>query len=185
MVENQKIERDFKFFMNVLMESDIIVDNPKRDYIHMLDIEKDFQSGEYFKTIMHLSCLIESNIYQLLLKKLPSPPQSFKAREVKKMQELPLGLLINWIAGEPFPKKRFPLVCYPDDWQTPLINENEKLVLQNLREIRNDMAHIPYLTYNVNLKKEVVRKVIDEVMPIHNKLVEEIIKNQIPPTESF
>ena len=40
------------------------------------------------------------------------------------------------------------------------------------------MAHVPFLTYNTNLKKEVVRKIITDVEPIHNKIVEEIIKNQ-------
>ncbi|MBI5803680.1 hypothetical protein HY450_00385 [Candidatus Pacearchaeota archaeon] len=97
---------------------------------------------------------------------------------MKKMQNLPLGLLIDWIAGQPIPKKQISLVCYPDDWNTPLINENERLVLHNLKEMRNDIAHIPYLTYDANLKKEVVRKIIDDVEPIYNKLVEEIIKNQ-------
>lgn len=170
--------KDYKFFMNVLMESDIIVDNPKRSYVHMLDIERNFQSGECFKSLMHLSCLIESNIYQLLLKKLPKPPQSFKAIEVKKMQNLSLGLLIDWIAGKPFPKKQITLVCYPVDWNTPLISKSERLILHNLREMRNDIAHVPYLTYNSNIKKDVVRKIIDDVQPIHHKLVKEIIKNQ-------
>lgn len=170
--------KDYKFFMNVLMKSDIIVDNPRKSYVHMLDIERNFQSGKYFKSIMHLSCLIESNIYQLFLKKLPKPPQNFKAIEVKKMQNLSFGLLINWIAGSPFPKKRISLVCYPADWNTPLINKSEKLILHDLRERRNDIAHVPYLTYNENLKKEVIRKIINNVRPIHHKLVEEIIKNQ-------
>ena len=64
------------------------------------------------------------------------------------------------------------------NWIKPLINEDERLILNSLREIRNDLAHVPYLTYDINLKKEVVRKMIDNVEPIHNKLVEEIIKNQ-------
>ncbi len=164
--------------MNVLMESDIITDKPRTSYVHINEIERNFQSGQYFKAVMHLTCLIQSNIYQLLFKKLPKPPQSFKAIEVKKMQNLSLRLLINWVAGKPISKKQISLVCYPDDWNTPLINENEGLILHNLREIRNDLAHVPYLTYDVNLKKEVVRKIIDDVEPIHNKLVEEIIKNQ-------
>ena len=50
--------KDYKFFMGVLMESDIIVDKPKTNYIHIMDIERDFQLGEYFKVMMHLSCLI-------------------------------------------------------------------------------------------------------------------------------
>ena len=168
---------DYRFFMNVLMESDIIADNPKNSYVHTLDIEKDFQSGEYFKATMHLSCLIQSNLYQLLLKKLPKSPQSFIAKDIKKIQNLPLGLLIDWVAGQPIPKNK-KLVCYPNDWNIPLINKNERLVLHNLREMRNDIAHVPYLTYDTNLKKEVVRKIIDDVLPIHNKIIKEIIKSQ-------
>jgi len=160
------------------MESDIISDKPRISYVHMNEIEINFQDGEYFKAMMHLACLIQSNIYELLLKKLPKPPQSFKAMEVKKMQNLSLGLLIEWVAGKPISKKQICLVCYPDNWIKPLINEDERLILNSLREIRNDLAHVPYLTYDINLKKEVVRKMIDNVEPIHNKLVEEIIKNQ-------
>lgn len=167
--------KDYSFFMNVLMESDIITNKPRTSYVHMDEIEKNFQSKQYFKTIMHLACLIQSNLYQLLLKRLPKSPQSFKAVEVKKIQEISLGLLINWVAGEPI-SKRLSLVCYPDDWKTPLINENEKLILHNLRKMRNDIAHVPHLTYDANLRKEVVRKIIDDVEPIHYKLVEEIIK---------
>src|SRR3989344_2202806 len=137
--------KDYKFFMNFLMESEIIVDKPKIEYIHMLDIEKDFESGEYFKAIMHLSCLIESNLYQLLLKKLPKPPHNFIAKDVKKIQELSLKTLIDWASGKPIPKNK-KLVCYPDNWETPLLNENEKLILNDLREMRNDIAHVPYLT---------------------------------------
>ena len=174
MVESKK---DYKYFMNVLMESDIIADKPRISYVHMNEIEINFQSGQYFKAVMHLACLIQSNLYQLLLKKLPRPPQNFKAEQIKKMQELPFGILINWVAGEPISKK-FSLVCYPNDWETPLITEDEKRILHSLREIRNDMAHVPYLTYDGNIKREVVRKIINDVEPIHNKLVEEIIKNQ-------
>ncbi len=166
--------KDYKFFMGVLMESDIIIDKPKTDYIHMMDIEKDFQLGEYFKVVMHLSCLIESNLTTLSILKLPIPPQNFKAKEVKKIQNLPLRLLIDWVAGKPITKNK-KLVCYPDNWDTPLINEKEKLILENLREIRNDIAHISYLTYDRNLKKEIVKKVIEDVNPIHEKLVEKII----------
>jgi len=169
--------KDYKFFMNVLMESDIIVDKPKGDYIHMWDIEDDFQSGEYFKAMMHLSCLIESNLYQLLLKKLPKSPQSFIAKDVKKMQKLSLKSLIDWASGKPIQKNKR-LVCYPANWQPPLINDEERKTLENLREIRNDIAHVPFLTYDVNLKKEVIRRIIDETHPIHNKLIKEIIKNQ-------
>ncbi len=75
--------KDYKFFMGVLMESDIIVDKPKTNYIHIMDIERDFQLGEYFKVMMHLSCLIESNLTTLSILKLPIPSQNFKAEEVK------------------------------------------------------------------------------------------------------
>lgn len=169
---------DYKYFMNTLMESEIIVDKPRTIYVHIDEIERNFQSGQYFKAVMHLACLIQSNIYELLLRKLPIFPQNFNAEDVKKMQELSLGLLINWIAGEPISKKITSLVCYPNNWNVPLINKDEKVILHNLREIRNDMAHLPYLTYDANLKKEGVRKIIDDTYPIHNKLVEEIIKNQ-------
>jgi len=173
--------KDYKFFMNVLMESDIIADTPHISYVHMDEIELNFQSRQYFKAVMHLACLIQSNIYQLLLKKLPQPPQNFKAVEVKKIQNLPFGLLIDWVGGKPISKKQVSLVCYPTNWKVPLLTEDEKLILHNLKEIRNDMAHIPYLTYDTNLRKEVVRKIIDEVCPIHHKLVEEIIKNRPKP----
>lgn len=161
--------------MGVLMELDIIVDKPKVDYIHIIDIERNFQSGEYFKAVMHLSCLIESNLSWLSILKLPIPPQNFEAREVKKIQNLQLKLLIDWAAGKPIPKNKN-LICYPDDWKIPLFNEKEKLILENLREIRNDIAHVPFLTYDKNLRKEVVRRMIDDIGPIHGKLVEEIIK---------
>jgi len=92
------------------------------------------------------------------------------------MQDLPLGILIDWISGKPIPKKKTSLVCYPNDWKIPLINESEKLILHELRGIRNDMSHRPYLTYDSNIKKEVVRSIINNVRQIHNKLVEEIMK---------
>lgn len=125
--------------------------------------------------MMHLSCLIESNLTTLSVLKLPIPPQNFNAEEVKKIQNLPLKLLIDLVAGKPIPKNK-QLVCYPKNWDVPLINEKEKLILENLREIRNDIAHISYLTYDRNLKKEVVKKAIEEVNPIHEKLTKEIIK---------
>ena len=167
--------KDYKFFMNFLMESEIIVDKPKIEYIHMLDIEKDFQSGKYFKALMHLSCLIESNLYQLLLKKLPESPKNFKANQIKRMQNLSLKLLIDWASGEPIPKNKN-LVCYPCKWDVPPINDEEKLILNNLKEIRNDIAHVSFLTYDENLRKEIVKKIIDDVAPVHNKLIKEIIK---------
>jgi len=175
---------DYKFFMNVLMESDIISDRPITSYVHMFEIEKDFKAGQYFKTIMHLACLIESNIYQLLLKKLPQPPKNYRAIEIKSIQNLPLGLVIEWIAGKPFPKKRISLVCYPSDWKSSLITEDERLTLHNLKKMRNDIAHVPYLTYDTNLKKDLVKNIIDELNPIHDQLVKAIIKYQQKKSKS-
>lgn len=40
--------KDYKFFMGVLIESDIIADKPKTDYIHMMDIERDFSIRRIF-----------------------------------------------------------------------------------------------------------------------------------------
>ena len=166
---------DYKYFMNNLMESDIIVDTPRKNYVHMKEIELNFQSGQYFKAIMHLASLIQSNIYQLLLRKLPIPPHNFKAMEIKKMQELSFKLLIDWVAGDSIPINK-KLVCYPNDWTRPLINQDEKLILYDLKGIRNDLAHLPYLTYDTNLRKEGVKKIIGLVEPIHEKLVKEIIR---------
>jgi len=169
--------KDYKQFMNTFMISDIIVDNPRQSYVYMNEVEIFFQEKQYFKALMLLSCLIQSIIYELLVKKLPKPPQSFKSFEVKKIQDLPFKALIDWITGKSIPK-RYNLVCYPYDWKTPLINEKEKLILTNLREIRNDMAHIPFLNYDANLRKEGIKKIIDEVYPIHDKVMEELIKSQ-------
>ena len=168
--------KDYKYFMGVLMESDVMVDKPIRGYTHMIDIERNFQSGEYFKAMMHLSCLIESNLYRLLLLKLQVPPNKFLSKEVKKMQEVPLKTLIDWVTGKSISKKRYHLVCSLNNWETPLINEEEKSILYRLKNMRNEIAHIPHLTYDRNLKKEVIKKLIDDTHPIHNKLVEEIIK---------
>jgi hypothetical protein len=170
-------EKDYKFFMNVLMETDILVDKPRSSYVHGIDIEKSFEQGQYFKAIMHLSCLIESNLYQLFLKKLPIPPTSLKAFQVKKMQELPFKVLINWGSGEPI-SKRFKLEVYPEVLKEPLLDKFEKSVLNELRKIRNEIAHIPYLNYDQNINKGLVREMITKVSPIHGKLVEELIKYQ-------
>lgn len=175
--------KDYKFFMNVLMESEIMVERPLRSYVHIFEIEKDFELGQYFKAVMHLTCLIQSNLYELLLKKLPSPPQSFKAFEVKKMQELPLKSLIDWVIGKPI-SRRNNLACYPNNWKIPIINEDERLILYNLREIRNDLAHVPYLCYNSNIRKEIVEKIIKDVTPIHHKLVEEIMRTNEAQTKN-
>ncbi len=135
---NNMREKEYKFFMNNLMKSNIIVDKPLKTYTLLLRLQQDFQEGRYFQTMMRLSCLIESILYELLLLKLPTPPQKLLAKDVRKMQEIPLGILIDWAYGEPIPQKRVKIVCYPINWDTPIINEKEKSILHNLREIRND-----------------------------------------------
>jgi len=168
--------KDYKFFMSHLMKSDIIVDKPRSTYAYMIHIENDFHAGKHFQTMMRLSCLIESILYELLLLKLPIPPQKFLAVEIRRMQEIPLRILIDWASGKPITKKQVKIVCYPNNWDAPIINEEEGGILHNLREMRNDIAHNPVLTYDENLKKEVIGKMINDVAPIHHKLVEEIIK---------
>ncbi|MBI5803681.1 hypothetical protein HY450_00390 [Candidatus Pacearchaeota archaeon] len=42
------LKKDYKFFMDVLMESDILKDNPRTSYVHMNEIEINFQSNQYF-----------------------------------------------------------------------------------------------------------------------------------------
>ena len=169
--------KDFRFFMNVLMESDIMVDNPRQTYVHMSEIKRNFQAGQYFQATMHIACLMQSILNKLLLLKLPKLPEKYKAFEIKKMQELPFKSLIDWAAGNSIPRKN-KLADYPVDWNPSLINENEKLILYGLREIRNDMAHIPYITYDANIKKDVVEKLIADVEPIQNKILDEVIENE-------
>lgn len=168
--------KDYKFFMNYLMKSNIIVDRPLRTYAYMIHIENDFHAGKNFQTIMRLSCLMESILYELLLLKLPIPPQKFPAKKIMKMQEISFGILIDWAFGKPIPKNKVKIVCYPNSWDTPIINEEEMKILHNLREIRNDMAHNPVLTYDENLKKEIIKKIINDVTPIEHKLINKIIE---------
>ncbi len=172
---NNMKEKDYKFFMNYLMKSDIIVDRPLPTYAYIIHIENDFHKGKYFQAMMRLSCLIESIIYELLLLRLPIPPQKFSAKEIRKMQELPMSILIDWASGKSIPKNK-KIVCYPNDWDIPIINEEEKEILHNLRETRNDIAHNPVLTYDANLKKEVIEKIIKDVTPISHKFFEKIIE---------
>ena len=139
-------EKDYKFFMNTLLKSDIIVDKPLKTYVTMIRLQQDFQEGRYFQAMMRLSCLIESILYELLLLKLPILPTKFLAKEVRKMQEIPLGILIDWASGKPIPKKQIKIICYPTNWKPPIINKKEKKILHNLREIRNDIAHTSFLT---------------------------------------
>ena len=169
-------EKLYNFFMNTLMKSDIIVDKPLKTYTTLLRLQQDFQEGRYFQTMMRLSCLIESILYELLLLKLPTPPHKLLVKEVRKMQEISLGILIDWASGGSIPRERIKIICYPTNLNPPIINEKEKEILHNLREIRNDIAHTSFLTYDENLKKEVIKKIIDDVEPIHHKIIEEIIK---------
>jgi hypothetical protein len=173
---NGRNMKDYKFFMNYLMKSDIIVERPLLTYAYMIHIENDFHAGKHFQAMMRLSCLIESILYELLLLKLPIPPQKFLAEEIRKMQEIPFGILIDWASGKPISKRQIKIVCYPNNWDTPMINKEETKILHNLREIRNDIAHNPVLTYDENLKKEVIEKIIKDVTPIQHKIIEKIIK---------
>jgi len=172
---NCMTEKDYKFFMNYLMKSNIIVDKPLSTYAYMIHIENDFHAGKYFQAMMRLSCLIESTLYELLLLRLPIPPQKFSSKKIRKMQELPMRILIDWAYGKPIPKNK-KIVCCPRDWDIPIITKNEKDILHNLRETRNDIAHNPVLTYDENLKREVIEKIIEDVTPISHKLIEKIIE---------
>jgi len=175
--KDNKLEREkkeYKLFMNTLIKSGIIVDRPLLNYTTMLKIENDFEEKRYFQTMMRLSCLIESILYELLLLKLAESPKKILVEEFRKMQEIPLGTLIDWVSGKPITKNQVKIAI--TNWDTPIINEEEQKKLHYLREVRNDIAHISFLTYDENLKSEIIEKIIDDVRPIHHKLIDEIIK---------
>ena len=168
-------------FMNQVMKTNILADKPLRSYVPYSEIERNFSKGNYFSAIMGLSCTLESNLRQLALKKsvlLKREPRGL-VWEKEEFDRIPLGILINWMAGEKIRPLQMILIeysDYPEKFETPLIDKEERDILIKLKDIRNDIAHCYYLTYDRNLRVELIEEMIEKVRPIHHKIIEEIIR---------
>jgi len=167
-------------FMNRVMKTNILADNPLRSYTPYLEVEKNFSKGNYFSAIMGLSCTIESIIHELAVKK----SVLFKRKprcivwEKEEFDRIPLSILIGWLAGKKIRPPRGNLLKhsdYPEGFEVLLITEEEKKILLKLKDIRNDIAHCHYLTYDCNLRKELIEEMIEKIRSIHNKIIDEII----------
>jgi hypothetical protein len=172
------MEDDYNLFMNTLMKTKIMVDIPINSYAHVPEIRQAFNAGSYFRAIMLLSCTVESTLNNLVLLEVIQT-NKLLAWERADLQRFSLQTLIDWVSGIKIKRKRWLKLDYgkyPPIITTPLISPEEKVVLEKLKDIRNDIAHCSYLTYDKNLRKELIEEIINQTEPIYNKLVEELIR---------
>jgi hypothetical protein len=168
----------YNLFMNTLMKTNILVDNPIGSYAHFPEIRLAFNLKSYFRAIMLLSCTIESTLNHLILSKVFST-NKLLVEERADLQRFSLQNLIEWVSGIEIKKKswlKLDYSKYPPKLDPPLITTKEKETLLLLKDIRNDISHCSFLTYDKNLRKELVEEMINQTEPIYNKLVEELIK---------
>lgn len=170
------MENDYNLFMNFLMKTKIMIDRPINSYTPFLEIRKAFNFGNYFQAVMLLSCTVESTLNHIVLLKVIKTNKLI-VWERANLQRFSLQTLINWVSGMEIKKQhhlKLDYSKYPQKLIPPLITLEEKDVLLLLKDIRNDIAHCSYLTYDKNLRKELIEEMINKVEPICNKFFDEL-----------
>ena len=162
-------EKKYQIYSDCLMKTKIMVKTPKPHYNMGLDIELVFKKKEYFKSLMMASSMIESFLRRFYV-------LSFRIKnngklltnDVDEINRISLSSIMKWANCQKIKvKKRYAL---PSP-KKRILNNNQYDLLSRLKDVRNDIAHTYYLSYDENINPVYAEKIIKSSIPIVNSLI--------------
>lgn len=166
--------KKYRIYNDCLMKTKIMINKPKRHYNMGLDIELVFKKKEYFKSLMMASGMIESFLRRFYV-------LSFRIKnngklltyEVDEINRIPLSSIMKWANCQKTRIKKRYILPIP---KKKILNNKQYEALDKLREVRNDMAHTYYLSYDDNINPIYAEKIIRPSISILNSLIKKYTK---------
>ncbi len=162
-------EKKYQLYNDCLMKTKIMIKKPKPHYNMGLDIESTFKKKEYFKSLMMASSMIESFLRRFYVLSFRIKNQgNLLTNDVDEINRIPLSSIMKWAnCQETNIKKKYNL-SLP---KKKILNNKQYGALEKLKEVRNDIAHTYYLSYDENINPIYAEKIIKSSIPIVNSLI--------------
>jgi len=166
----------YRIYNDCLMKTKIMIDKPKPHYNMWLDVELSFKKKEYFKSLMMASSMIESFLRRFYV-------LSFRIKnngklltnDVDEINRIPLSPIMKWANCQKIKIKKGYNLPIP---KKKILNNKQYDLFGKLKDIRNDIAHTYYLSYDENINPIYAKKILKSSTPILHSLIEKYAKFQ-------
>ena len=155
------------------MKTKIMIDKPKAHYNMELDIQTMFYRKEYFKSIMITTNMIEAflrRFYRLYFRMKNN--RKMLTNDVDSMNAIPLSSIINWANCIKMKRKGKYFLQIP---KKKILNNKQYIIVNRLKDVRNDIAHNYYLNYDENINVGYAEKIVRSATPILSSLIKKYI----------
>ena len=171
--------KKYRIYSDCLMKTKIMIDKPKAHYNMGLDIELVFKKKEYFQSLMMASSMIESFLRRFYV-------LSFRIKnngklltnDVDEINRIPLSSIMKWANCQKINVKKKYLLSIP---KKKILNNKQYYLFDRLKDVRNDIAHTYYLSYNENINPIYAEKIIKPSISILNSLIKKYNAFKINP----
>jgi len=171
--------KKYMVYNDCLMKTKIMINKPKPHYNMGLDIELVFKKKEYFKSLMMTSSMIESFLRRFYV-------LSFRIKnegrlltdDVDEINRISLSSIMKWTNCQKIKVKKEYTLPIP---KKKILNNKQYDLLDRLKEVRNDIAHTYYLSYDENINPAYAEKIIKPSISILNSLIKNILNLEITP----
>jgi len=166
--------KKYRIYADCLMKTKIMIDKPKPHYNMGLDIELTFKKKEYFKSLMMTSSMIESFLRRFYVLSFRIKKEGkLLTNDVDAINRIPLSSIINWANRKRIRRKGKYTLSIPEK---KILNNKQYDILNKLKDVRNDIAHTYYLSYDENINPIYAEKIIKSSISILNSLIKKYTK---------
>jgi dihydroxyacetone kinase-like predicted kinase len=139
-----------------------------------LDVELTFKKKEYFKSLMMASSMIESflrrfYVYSFRIKN----NGKLLTNHVDEINRISLYSIMKWANSQKINIKKEYSLPIP---KKKILNNKQYGSLEKLKDIRNDIAHTYYLSYDENINYIYAEKILRSSVSILNDLIKKYNK---------
>lgn len=164
----------YKIYKDCLMKTKIMVDKPKTHYNMELDIQSSFEKKEYCRSILLATNMIEAflrRFYRLHFR--IKNNGKMLTQDADNINKISLSSIVDWANCIKIKRKGKYILPVP---KKKILNNKQYVLVNRLRDIRNDIAHNYYLNYDENINVRYAEKIVRSATPILSSLIKKYMK---------